>query len=104
MALRTSPFMIYEFSKLVKIGKDYLNKITCPILILRSKRDEIIPYEVGDLIYNSVSTPKSNKWITDIKDASHIVLSGNRKEATSDYIKYFLKGGLLWKRNMKKEI
>ena len=101
---RTSPFMVYEFSRLVKDSKNYLDKITCPVLILRSTRDEIIPYDVGDLIYKSIKTKENKKWITDIKDASHVVLKGDRKEITSSYIKSFLKGGRRWKKNMKKEI
>lgn len=101
-ALRTSPVMFNEFRKLVKESESFLDKINCPVLILRSTRDEIIPYEVGDLIYQKINNEK--KYLTDIIDASHIVLSGKRKEDVSIYIRYFLKGGRLWKKNMKKEI
>ena len=100
--LRTSPFMVNEFRKLVKESNHYLKNVNCETLILRSIRDEIIPYEVGNIIYDNVSS--SNKYITDIKDASHIVLSSDKKELVSDYIKMFLKGGRKWKRNYKKEI
>lgn len=103
-ALRTSPLMLNEFRKLVKKSQDYLSNIKCPILILRSTRDEIIPYNVADTIYQKVSTDENNKWLTNIKDASHVVLSGNKKELVSYYIKKFLKGGRTWKRNYKKEI
>lgn len=101
-ALRTSPFMVNEFRKLVKEGSIYLKKVTCDILILRSMNDGIIPYDTGDLIYNNVSS--KNKYITDILDATHTVLSGEKKEVTSKYIKAFLKGGIRWKKNIKKEI
>ncbi len=100
--LRTSPMIFYEFTKVVKEGKKYLPKVGCDTLILRSTKDEIIPYDVGDTIYNNIKT--NNKWLTDIKKAPHTVLSSNRKEDTSEYIKMFLKGGLKWKKNYKKEI
>ena len=101
-ALRTSPFMVNEFRKLVKESNDYLKKVQCDTLILRSERDEIIPYEVGDMIYENINV--RNKYLTDIKDASHIVLSGVKKEVVSKYINMFLIGGRKWKKNMKKEI
>jgi esterase/lipase len=100
--IRLSPFMINEFRKLVKDGNTYLNDVTCDALILRSTADEIIPYETGDLIYNGISS--KTKYITDIKDATHRILSGDKKEITSEYIKMFLKGGIKWKKNIKKEI
>ena len=103
-ALRTSPFMIFEFTKLVKKGQSFLPKVTCPVLILRSTRDEIIPYNTADLIYKKIGTSEGKKWITDVKGAWHTIISGNRKEITSGYIKSFLKGGRRWKKNIKKEI
>lgn len=101
-ALRTSPFMVNEFRKLVKESNNYLKKVNCESLILRSNRDEIIPYEVGDMIYENIQTNK--KYLVDILDASHIVLSGTKKDVVSEYINLFLKGGRKWKKNMKKEI
>ncbi len=99
---KTSPFIFYEFTKLVKESKNFLSNVTCDTLILRSLNDEVVPYEVGDTIYNKINTDK--KWITDIKDAPHTVLSSDRKEIVSGYIKDFLKGGRRWKQNKKKEI
>lgn len=100
--VRISPFMINEFRKLVKDGRNYLKGVCCDALILRSTSDEIIPYDTGNLIYDSISS--QNKNITDIKDATHRLLSGNKKEIASEYIKLFLKGGRKWKKNIKKEI
>ena len=100
--LRTSPFMANEFRKLVKEGNGILGEVTCETLILRSTNDGIIPYDVGDLIYNSISS--KNKYLTDIKGASHTVLNTDKKEITSKYIELFLKGGIKWKKNIKKEI
>ena len=101
-ALRTSPFMVNEFRKLVKESNKLLKNVDCDTLIIRSTRDEIIPYEVGDLILNNISSRE--KYIVDVTDASHIVLSGTKKDVVSKYIELFLKGGRKWKRNIKKEI
>ena len=99
---KTSPFIFYEFTKLVKESKNYLSNVRCETLILRSLNDEVVPYEVGDTIYNKINTDK--KWITDIKDAPHTVLSSDRKEEVSGYIRDFLKGGRRWNKNKKQEI
>lgn len=101
-ALRTSPFMINEFRKLVKESNNYLKKVNCDALILRSIRDEIIPYEVGNIIYDNIKS--NNKYLTDIKEASHVVLSENKKDIVSEYIEMFLKGGRKWKKNYKMKI
>ena len=100
--LRTSPMIFYEFTKLVKEGQNYLSSVKCDTLILRSLNDEIIPYEAGELIYNKINT--NNKWLTNVKDAPHTLLSSERKIDASIYIKTFLKGGKKWKKNFKKEI
>ena len=101
-ALRTSPFMVNEFRKLVKESNNILKDVKCDTLIIRSKRDEIIPYKVGDLIYDNIGS--KTKHLIDVDNASHVILSGDRKEDVSKYIKKFLKGGLRWKTNTKKEI
>ena len=67
-----------------------------------STNDGIIPYDTGDLIYNGIVSKE--KYLTDIKDASHTVLNTDKKVVTSEYIKLFLKGGRKWKKNIKKEI
>lgn len=100
--MRTSPSLFREFTKLVKDSKKYLKDVWCDTLILRSMKDEVVPREAADLIYNSI--PSNKKYLTDIKDARHTVLSSNKKENTSIYIEQFLKGGRIWKKNMKKEI
>ena len=86
----------------MKESNSILEKIHCDTLILRSTSDEIIPYEVGNNIYECLKS--ENKYLTDISNASHVVLSGNKKEDVSEYIKLFLKGGRKWKKNYKKEI
>lgn len=101
-ALRTSPLMVNEFRKLVKESNKILPKVFCDVLILRSERDEIVPVDVGDIIYEKIGSRK--KYLTDILEASHVVLKGERKEKVSEYIRKFLIGGIKWKKSYKKEI
>ena len=91
---RTSPKFIVEFTKLVKNNQDAIKKITCDTLVLQSTDDEIIPIETGKYIYDNLSSNK--KCLTYLKDCSHVVLKGNRKEEVSLYIKDYLLGGLSW--------
>lgn len=100
--LRMSIFFIGEFAKLVKKYQYCLENIKCPILVLRSLEDEIIPFETGNMIFQSVFSRK--KYLTDIENAPHIVLSSNRKEEVSIYIEKFLKCNFTWKKYYKKLI
>jgi len=101
-AFKTSPGFIIEFTKLVRKYRNVINNIKCDTLILQSTEDEIIPLETGDFIYNNVSSNK--KYLTLLNGCSHVVFRGNRKDEISEYIRVFLKGGLKWKKTMKKEL
>ncbi len=101
-ALRMTPSFFIEFTKLVKKHRSVITDINCDVLILQSMEDEIIPLETGEFIYNNVSS--STKCLTYLKDCSHVVLRGDRKEEVSEYIRIYLKGGLKWKKIMKKEL
>lgn len=98
-ALRTSPLFIVEFTKLVKKHKHVLEDVNCETLVLQSNADEIIPFETGNEIYEKLGSEK--KYLTTLRDCSHVPLVGERKEEISEYIRLFLKGGRKWKKNMK---
>lgn len=97
--LRTSIGFFIEFTKLVKKHKGVLSDVTCETLVLQSDGDEIIPFETGDEIYEKLNTDK--KYLTTIRDCSHVALVTDRKTDISEYIRLFLKGGRKWKKNMK---
>lgn len=99
---RISPKFILEFTKLVKNNKNVIKDIKCNTLILQSMEDEIIPIETGQYIFDNLGSEK--KCLTYLKDCSHIVLKGKRKEEVSEYIKDYLQGGLKWKKIMKDEL
>jgi len=100
--LRTAPTMINEFRKLVEEEKNNLKDIHGEALILRSMEDAIIPYNAGDFMYDNLASKV--KYLTDINGATHRLMSGDKKNIASKYIKLFLKGGRKWKKNIKKEI
>jgi fermentation-respiration switch protein FrsA (DUF1100 family) len=37
---------------------DYVRKVTCPVLVIHSRNDEIIPFELGLDIYDAANEPK----------------------------------------------
>ncbi len=37
---------------------EYLTKITCPVLVIHSKDDEVVPFEFGQKIYETANEPK----------------------------------------------
>ena len=97
--LRTSLMFFIEFTKLVKKHKNVLEKVACDTLVLQSDGDEIIPFETGKEIYEKLGSTK--KYLTTLRDCSHVALVTERKEDISEYIRSFLKGGRKWKKNMK---
>ena len=97
--LRTSIGFFIEFTKLVKKQKSVLSDVTCETLVLQSDGDEIIPFETGAEIYEKLNSDK--KYLTTVRDCSHVALVTERKEDISEYIRLFLKGGRKWKKNMK---
>ncbi len=38
---------------------DYVRKVTCPVLVIHSRNDEIIPFEFGLEIYDAANEPKT---------------------------------------------
>ncbi|MCK5175585.1 MAG: alpha/beta hydrolase, partial [Planctomycetes bacterium] len=37
---------------------EYIDKVTCPILVIHSRNDELIPFEFGLRLYNAANEPK----------------------------------------------
>ena len=76
-----------------------MEHVTCETLVLQSDGDEIIPSDTANEIYEKLASSK--KYMTTIRDCSHVALSSVRKEDISEYIRLFFKGGRKWKKNMK---
>lgn len=91
-----------EFTKLVKGYRNYAIDIKCPVLIIHGDGDELIPLNSVLDIYTKINN--ADKYFTLIRGGRHRILNSDRKEEFSEYISYFLKGGLTWKKKYKSEI
>ncbi len=93
---------VLEFAKLVKEHNACTENISCPVLIMHGKEDEIIPLETSKDVYDKIKS--NDKHLTFINHTKHRILISNKKEEVSEYINCFLKGGLKWKNKKKSEI
>ena len=60
MARRLYPFMpVALITRLRYPVIDYATAVTCPVLVVHSRDDEIIPFEQARSVYDAVPTPKS---------------------------------------------
>jgi fermentation-respiration switch protein FrsA (DUF1100 family) len=46
-------FAVFEYNTL-----EYIRKVSCPVLVMHSKADEIVPYDFGPMLYEAVAGPK----------------------------------------------
>lgn len=100
------PFFL-EFTKLVKEYSRCVENVKCESLILQSNKDQVIPLENGNLIYNEINSTK--KYLTCLDNEKHTVFYGNnnnleRKKEIAEYIRIYLRGGLKWKKTWKEII
>jgi fermentation-respiration switch protein FrsA (DUF1100 family) len=60
MAAHLYPFMpVRLFLRLRYPVIDFLARITCPVLIVHSREDEIIPFAMGTALYKAAAAPKA---------------------------------------------
>ncbi len=79
---------IHEVLKLMKKTKKELHRITSPILIIHSKKDDLVPFENIDIIYNNVSSKVKKKVI--LERSSHAVLYEDEREIVYKEVLSFL--------------
>lgn len=59
MARQIYPFMpVRLITRLQYPVADYASRLNCPVLVIHSRHDEIIPFAMGQAIYDSVKQPK----------------------------------------------
>ena len=92
---------LLEFTKLVKEYKIYIEKVSCPTLILHGNIDNIVPFSSSVYAYDSLQ--KNRKYLTILRDVRHQVFITNKKEEITKYIYKFLKWDHLFEK-MKKDI
>ena len=55
------PFSILPFDKFRNIDK--IKKVTCPVLVMHGKADDIIPFQHGQQLFTASSEPKLSLWV-----------------------------------------
>jgi abhydrolase domain-containing protein 17 len=55
------PFSILPFDKFRNIDK--LKKVTCPVLVMHGKADDIIPFQHGQKLFAAANEPKLSLWV-----------------------------------------
>ena len=82
------PYMpVKWFTKFNYPTIDYVRKVTCPILVIHSRNDEIIPFEFGLKIYDVANEPKQFTEIFGRHNDGFLVSSNAHKNAWSAWLK-----------------
>ena len=55
------PFSILPFDKFRNIDK--IKKVTCPVLVMHGKADDIIPFQHGQKLFAAANEPKLSLWV-----------------------------------------
>lgn len=90
-----------EYHKLAHIGKNDLEKITCPVLVMHGDKDNVISIKSSEYVLKHL---KSKKEFVCIHKVRHQIFKSNKKEQISSYIYYYIQGGLLYMLMKRKEI
>jgi fermentation-respiration switch protein FrsA (DUF1100 family) len=60
MAQRMLPGIAYLlYKRYAFTTTDYLRQVRCPVLVLHSPQDEVIPYALGEAVFKAASQPKT---------------------------------------------
>ena len=87
--LKLNVTVLKEFMTLVKEYYDYPKDVTCPVLIIQGKSDNLVPVSSSEYVYNSVKS-KEKKLIC-LDDVTHDVFRSEKKEEIFRIIERFLK-------------
>ena len=87
--LKLNVSVLKEFITLVKNYYDYPKDITCPVLIIQGKNDNLVPVSSSEYVYNSVKSKKKKLLYFD--EATHDIFKGKEKQEIFRLIKIFLK-------------
>ena len=88
--IKMPPNAIKEFMKTVKNNENVLKNINIPTLIIQGTKDDLVPLETLDYIYNEI--PSQNKEVLVLEGVNHDIFKSDKKqEATEEIIKFLLK-------------
>ena len=87
--LKLNVTVLKEFMTLVKEYYDYPKDVTCPVLIIQGKSDNLVPVSSSEYVYNSVKS-KEKKLIC-LDNVTHDVFRSENKKEIFKLIERFLK-------------
>ena len=88
--IKMPPTAIKEFMATVKDNQNVLKNINIPTLIIQGTKDDLVPLETLDYIYNEI--PSVNKEVLVLDGVTHdIFKSDKRQEVTDEIIKFLTK-------------
>lgn len=58
-------YPIYPFDKFQNLGK--IKRVKCPVLFIHGKKDEVIPFRHGEMLFAAAAAPKSSLWLDEAK-------------------------------------
>ncbi len=90
---KLNPRVIKEFMELIKKYYDCVADVTCPILIIQGKNDNLVPITSSRYVYDSVKS-KMKKLIF-VNDVTHDVFRGKNKLEINKLVEKFLKGKIM---------
>ncbi len=86
--LKVSVNQLKEFQELVKVSKNNPSLLTQKTLIIHGTKDQLVPFESSNKIFNEMKCPK---WIIKVSDVTHDVFYGDKVEEICNEIIKFLK-------------
>lgn len=70
------PIPILPFDKFRNIAK--IKKVSCPVLVMHGKADEVIPFHHGQQLFNAASEPKQYLWVDGAGHNDFMWVAGDR--------------------------
>jgi len=67
--------------------KDYIRKVHCPVMVIHSRRDEVVPFEFGLELYEEASEPKEFVEIAGGHNDGFLISSEIYKNAWTKWLK-----------------
>ena len=83
------PYMpVRMFAKFGYSTVDYTKKVHCPLMIIHSREDDIVPFELGQELYKKSNEPKKFVEIFGGHNDGFLVSAEIYKEAWSEWLKF----------------
>jgi hypothetical protein len=67
--MRVLPFDFFE-------NERKLARISCPVLVMHGRRDEVIPFAHGQALFTAAKEPKRSFWIPDAAHNDFLLVAG----------------------------